>query len=132
MTKSNMLIVSILVLAGAITLSSFKTSSPARVEYEWKQVTVIESIVLAGLGRSRMITTDSDGKLQEEKLENFFSVSGINFENVKSNDLKITDQVTQLSNNGWELYDVTTGVAVQGRNNSDGIFMTRYLFRKSK
>lgn len=74
----------------------------------------------------------ANGKLDEVKMKNFFSVTGINFGNVKDKDLMITDKVMKLSNEGWELHDTTTGVAMYGVNSADGIFMTRYLFRKEK
>jgi hypothetical protein len=79
-----------------------------------------------------MISTDANGKLHEVKMKNFFSVTGINFGNLKENDLLITDKIQHLSDEGWELYDTTTGVAMYGVDNSDGIFMPRYLFRKGK
>ena len=107
-------------------------SNKTQMECEWKHVTAIESVVAAGLGRSRMISTNSKGKLEEVKMKNFFSVTGINFGNLKENDLMITDKIQQLSNEGWELFNTTTGVAMYGADNSDGIFMTRYLFRKPK
>ena len=37
--------------------------------------TTVESVVAAGMGRSRLITTDKD--IQEQELENFFSLLGI-------------------------------------------------------
>ena len=121
----------ILIAVGFLTAYTSKTSMQSE-QYEWKQITVIESVVAAGMGRSRMISTDSDGKMQEEKLDNLFSAVGINFGNIKNNDLKITDRITSLSNDGWELFDVNTGVAMYGADNSDGIFMTRYMFRRQK
>ena len=127
----------ILLLSGLVLVSlgifaGYKGKSEVTVQYEWKQLTVIESVVAAGLGRSRLITTDDTGKLQEEKLSNLYSAAGINFGNVKDNDLKITTHISGLTNEGWELYDVTSGVHAYGRDNSDGIFMTRYLLRKEK
>jgi hypothetical protein len=121
----------ILVSLGIFTGYTGKVGE-TKTQYEWKQVTVVESVVAAGLGRSRMITTDANGKLDEIKMKNFFSVTGINFGNLKENDLLITDKIQQLSNEGWELYDTTTGVAMYGVDNSDGIFMPRDLFRKGK
>ena len=131
MSKQSMLIIGGFVILALGVLAGYTTKSTTQsAQVEWKQVTVIESVVAAGLGRSRMISTDSDGKIVEEKIKNLFSATGINFGNVKENDLRITDQITTLANEGWELYDVNTGVAMYGRDNSDGIFMTRYLFRK--
>ena len=133
MNKKPITIISAIVLVaiGFLTAYTTKTAQQSS-QYEWKQITVIESVVAAGIGRSRMISTDSDGKMQEEKLDNLFSAVGINFGNIKNNDLKITDRITAFSNEGWELFDVNTGVAMYGPNNSDGIYMTRYLLRRSK
>lgn len=126
------LIGAVIILALGIFTGYTSKSNQETPQYEWKQVTVIESVVAAGLGRSRIISTDSNGKMEEEKILNLFSVAGINFGNIKDNDLKITDKITTLSNEGWELYNVTTGVSMYGEENSDGIYMSRYLFRKLK
>ena len=97
---------------------------------EFMQITTIESVVPAGLGRSRMITQGPDGKMEEVKMENFFSLTGINFENVRSNDRMITAKLTDLEKQGWKLEHITTGV--YGVETSTGIFITRYLFKKEK
>ena len=95
---------------------------------EYKILTTIESVVPGGLGRSRMITTDSKGGLEETNLENFFSLVGINFNNVKENDFKVATRLQGLSNDGWNLEHVSSGV--YGADKSTGIFVTRYLFSK--
>src|SRR5690349_3381424 len=77
---------------------------------EFTLVTTIESVVPGGLGRSRMISTSSDGKIKETPLENFFSLVGINFGNVRENDQAITDKITQMAKDGWELNNVSSGV----------------------
>ncbi len=100
-------------------------------EVLWYQVTVIESVVPGGLGRSRMISQDENGKMEETKLENFFSMAGINFGNIRENDQQITNKISELSNEGWNLYDVTSGVYSGNQNNNNGIFITRYLFKKT-
>lgn len=122
----------------------FVAAKPEKIfqnsSYEYKQVTVIESVVPGGLGRSRMLVNDPDGNLDEIKLKNFFSLTGINFGNIKKNDNTITAKVSELSQEGWELKDVTSGVysstSVSGGDdlglsaNATGIFITRYLFRR--
>lgn len=116
-----------------ISVLFFAFTSPAPAQQEsikWYQVTVIESVVPGGVGRSRMISQDENGKMEETKLENFFSLAGINFGNVMQNDQQITNKITTLSNSGWTLYDVTSGVYAGNGNNSQGIFITRYLFNK--
>lgn len=91
-------------------------------------VTTIESVVPGGLGRSRMICTTSEGQLKETPLENFFSLTGINFGNVRQNDQAITDKITEMTKAGWALVNTTSGV--YSAEKSTGIFITRYLFRK--
>ncbi len=95
---------------------------------EFTLVTTIESVVPGGLGRSRMITTTSDGKLKETPMENFFSLVGINFGNVRMNDQAITDKITEMAKDGWSLANVNSGV--YSADKSTGIFITRYLFKR--
>lgn len=126
---------------------------------EYKIVTVIESIVPAGIGRSRIIeekddanvdaatTTRTDGKqsdqgdvrrrdlkideFEETKLLNFFSLGGINFQNVASNDAMISEKINQLTSEGWELTFVTSGVeSSAGGDDGEGIFITRFVFKR--
>ena len=138
-------------LIAAIQLSFSQT--------EYKVITVVESIVPGGLGRSRLIenqtelnvddfTTqrtkgrDSDmGKVKrkdvkidafsEAKLLNFYSLTGINFQNVASNDALITSKLNQMSQEGWELAFVLGGVESDaGKSDGKGIFITRFVFKK--
>lgn len=128
---------------------------------EYKVVTVVESIVPAGIGRSRIIeatdmvdsdlatTERTDGKksnmdevrrgnlkvdlFNETKLLNFFSLGGINFQNVASNDAMITDKINKLTAEGWELAFVTSGVESNaGEQDREGIFITRFIFKMQK
>jgi hypothetical protein len=120
-------------------------------------VTTVESVVPAGIGRSRMIvqkdqlnvedftTTRTDGKksdqkdikrsdakiknFDETKLLNFYSVAGINFQNIASNDALISDKLTKLVKEGWTLMFVTSAVESDaGNGDGDGIFITRFIF----
>ncbi|MFN7119506.1 MAG: hypothetical protein ACK4TA_22110 [Saprospiraceae bacterium] len=109
----------------------------AQTTYDYQLVTTIESVVPGGLGRSRMITSTVDGAMEEKEMKNFFSLTGINFKNVKENDKMITDKVTEMTTNGWELVNVTSGVYSPGVGSDAasagaGIFITRYLFKKQK
>ncbi|WP_367392927.1 hypothetical protein [Lewinella sp. LCG006] len=126
---------------------------------QYKIVTVVESIVPAGLGRSRIIEetngadagaattsrtegTDSNmdnvrrrdlkvDNFEETKLLNFFSLGGINFQNIASNDALITDKLNTLTAEGWELAFVTSGVeSSAGGDDGEGIFITRFVFKK--
>lgn len=142
-----------------IVLSSVQFASAQNQEF--KVITVIESIVPGGLGRSRLIengqelnveefTTDrTDGKKSEQgkvkrkdakidrfseaKLLNFYSAVGINFQNIASNDALITSKLNELSDEGWELTFVTSGVESDaGETDSKGIFITRLIFKRNK
>jgi hypothetical protein len=115
----------------SFTFYSFKQSDePARIK--WLQITAVESVVPGGIGRSRMISIDDEGKMEEIKIQNFFSMAGINFSNIRQNDLTITNKISELTNEGWELYDVTSGVFSGNKDNTNGIFITRYLFKKKE
>ena len=125
---------------------------------EYKTITVIESIIPAGLGRSRMIevtekkdhnglTTERiDGKkskekvkrsdakvgnLKETKLLNFYSATGLQFYNIASNDAVVMSKINELASQGWELKFVNSGVESDaGDTDGKGIFVTRYIFFK--
>ena len=129
----------------------------AQVEYA--VVTTVESIVPAGLGRSRMIsnkedlntanftTERTDGKtsqmgtvkrrelkienFEETKMLNFYSLGGINFQNVASNDAMISAKLNEMADAGWTLAFVTAGVeSNSGTEDGEGIFTTRYIFKR--
>ena len=126
---------------------------------KYKIITTIESIVPMGLGRSRIIestqevnaeqftTQRVEGKdskqgdvkrsdtkideLNETKILNFYSMVGLNFQNIASNDAMITSKLNTLSEEGWELFTVVSGVeSDSGKSDGNGIFITRYIFRK--
>jgi hypothetical protein len=127
---------------------------------EWRIVTVVESIVPMGLGRSRMVenmtdvntedfrTSRVDGKtssqrtvsrkelkvdkFDEAKLLNFFSATGINFQNIASNDAMIAARIMELESEGYSLVYVTSAVeSFGGKDDDSGIFISRMYFRKS-
>lgn len=104
--------------------------SGSRTAYEFYQVTMIESVVPAGLGRSRMLTRDEQGRQDEVKLDNFFSAVGINFKNIQANEAILGMKMQSLANEGWELYSTAGGV--YSADTSTGIFITRYIFRRPK
>ena len=128
---------------------------------EYKIVTTVESIVPMGIGRSRMtdpqttadyktLTTErTDGKkssqgdvkrddikidnFEETKLLNFYSAVGINFQNIASNDAVVSSKLTELAKEGWTLAFVTSGVESDaGDKDGNGIFITRYVFKRDK
>ena len=122
------------VLGGALAaalLSAFAfRPMPQATAYTYRQFSTIESVVPGGLGRSRIISSGSDDQTIEKDLLNFYSMTGINFKNVANNDRIIVDNINQYTAEGWELYQVSTGVQSPSDGGGNGIFITRYLFRK--
>lgn len=122
-----------------VTILSFSTQIFAGennppIVYQYKQITAVESVIPGGLGRSRILTTDDGGQMLEKELKNFYSLVGINFENICNNDRVIVDRLNDLSNQGWELVNVVSGSNQQSSNGSSsgGLFITRYIFRKPR
>ena len=146
----------IYLLALGLAIFSFDN---AMAQTEYKVVTIVESIVPAGIGRSRIIenntdveyedftTERTDGKksdqgsvkrkdakvdeFSETKLLNFYSAVGINFQNIASNDAIITDKINKMANEGWELAFCLSGVESDGgESDRNGIYITRLIFKK--
>ena len=103
-----------------------KAEKPAATE--WRVVTVVESVVPGKLGRSKVLTMDSNGASSEIEIQNIFSLTGINFTNLQTNNRSVTDLLAKNSAEGFELVEVVPGNF--GDNNSQGIFMTRFIFKK--
>ena len=124
---------------------------------QFKVITSVESIVPNGLGRSRIINaleekdymeytsvqTEDDNtrnksdrgdirvkNFEETKLLNFFNIGGIRFQNIAANDSLITSMINTMIANGWELAFVTSAVESAGKGDGNGIFITRYIFKK--
>lgn len=148
---------SFILLALALFIADAKAQNDPKKEF--KIVTIVESIVPMGLGRSRIIdnkgevdvsnftTERTDGKkskqkeidrkdiriddMEETKLLNFFSATGINFQNIASNDAVITSKINAMLIEGWNLTYVTSGVESDaGGTDGQGIFITRLFFSK--
>lgn len=143
----------------ALLLSVFAFDANAQV-YEYQTVTVVESIIPNGIGRSRMISAnetrdykeftstkseeDNDrnksdrGDIRvkgydETKLLNFFNIGGIRFQNIAANDAIVTSKLNTMSEEGWELTFVNSGVeSYAGKGDKNGIYVTRYIFKRSK
>ncbi len=142
----------------AITLLSFPEAF-AQVEY--KIITSVESIVPNGLGRSRIVSasderdykeftsTRSEDKkedkrnkadrseirvknFEETKLLNFYNIGGIRFQNIAANDAVLTSKVNTMIEEGWELAFVTSAVESAGKGDNNGIFITRFIFKRNK
>ncbi len=151
---------SVFVIIGALAIITAFTnqSQPGKI-YEFETVTVVESLIQNGLGRSRMISgtekvnyreattiRKEDGKkeksdkkrseirtlaFEETKLLNFYNVAGIRFNNIATNDAMVKSKLNEMSAQGWELVFVSSGVESADKER-DAIFITRYHFRKEK
>jgi hypothetical protein len=127
---------------------------------EFKVITIVESIVPAGLGRSRIVETTGDANidslttqregdlskskdvkrgdlkdigdnLKETKLLNFYSIGGINFGNIASNDAIISAKINEMTRLGWKVAYITSGVESDGgKEDGNGIFITRIFLTK--
>ncbi|MDN3644457.1 hypothetical protein QWY87_17215 [Lutimonas halocynthiae] len=128
--------------------------------YEYKIVTSIESVVPMGMGRSRIISAEEDKNYKEyttsrseentkqnkskrgdskvenfdeTKILNFYSATGINFQNIASNDAMLSSKVNTMIDEGWDLAFVTSGVESDaGKGDGTGIFITRFIFKRLK
>jgi len=130
MKRNHLLLIGVVLVALSSLLYSFRSPAPQEGTVKWLQITVVESVIPGGAGRSRMITIDENGKTDEVKINNFFSLAGINFNNIRENDQTVTNEIQELTNQGWELEHISSGVFSGNQNNSNGIFLTRYLFKK--
>ncbi|WP_245710295.1 hypothetical protein [Winogradskyella thalassocola] len=129
-------------------------------EIEYKVITSIESIVSSGLGRSRLIssnanvdyeeftseqTEDNNSRnkskrkdirvkdFEETKLLNFYNIGGIRFQNIVSNDALVSSKLTNMAKEGWELMFINSAVeSDSGKDDGQGIFVTRYTFKRVK
>ena len=132
--------IAFIALIALLCVTSFYAFKPEVPDNEGKKqylmVTTLESIIPGGLGRSRMFITDQNGNLMvEDKMENFYSLVGINMGNINKNDAQVIKKVNELIEGGWVLENVSTGVQspayTPNGGKSQGIYLTRYLFAKS-
>ena len=143
-----------IILAAVVMFAASFTMSAQ----QYRVITSVESIVPNGLGRSRIINaleekdykefttvqTEDDNtrnksdrseirmkNFEETKLLNFYNLGGIRFQNIAANDAVITSMINDMISNGWELAFVVSGVESEGgKGDGQGIFITRYIFRK--
>ena len=155
---STLAALSLLVIFTGFT-NTYKTNQSTPPVYEFEIVTVVESLIQNGLGRSRMISKTEninyreattirmeDGEkdkskkkrseirtkaFEETKLLNFYNVGGIRFNNIATNDAMVRSKLNEMSTQGWELFSVASGVE-RADKERDAIFITRYIFRKEK
>lgn len=97
---------------------------------EFMQINTVESVIAGGLGRSKMIITNPDGSQKESDLENLFSMTGINFKNIRKNEDGLVKTLKSYTDEGWKLEHVTSLTLSQNDSGAGGIFMTRYLLSR--
>ena len=147
----------LILVVALVALFSFDVNAQV---YQYQTVTVIESIIPNGLGRSRMISSNDTrnykdatstktgekdernktdrGEIRvkgydETKLLNFFNIGGIRFQNIATNDALVTSKINTMAEEGWELAFVNSGIESDaGKDDGKGIYITRYIFRKVK
>jgi hypothetical protein len=124
----------IAILAIALTIGSCINAQEVKTETtkQYMQITTVESVVAGGLGRSRMVITQPDGLQKEIELNNLFSMTGINFKNIKENEDKILKTLKEYTDSNWKLDQVTSLTLSQNDSGAGGIFMTRYLLSKTE
>jgi phosphoribosylanthranilate isomerase len=134
------------------------SDAPILAQYEFTSFTVVESIVPGGAGRSRIISATEernhedyvsingkDGRnkssrkeirmetFEEIKLLNFYSLAGLRFQNIAANDAVINSKVNSMMGAGWELISINSGVESDaGEKDGNGIFITRFYFKREK
>lgn len=118
----------LLILLAAAFLFNSETRAQ-KTTTKFVQITTVESVVGGGLGRSKMIITKEDGTTEEKEMSNLFSITGINFKNIKDNDATILQTLKKYTDDGWKLFSNTPLTLSPGTNGA-GIFMTRYLLAK--
>lgn len=157
MKKINIITLCVTLIATAFIAYSFK---PVNKGYEFKTITIVESLVPNGVGRSRIInalaprdykeftkvmSSDDKGRnksdrgdlrvenYEETKLLNFYNVGGIRFQNIAANDAVVDSRINAFLDEGWEIIDINTGVeAFAGSGDKNALFITRFYFKKPK
>ena len=152
--------IAVSVIAISVVLFAFTNQPAPPASYEFTSFTVVESIVPNGLGRSRIINAleardykeftsvrseEENGRnksdrdeirvknFEETKILNFFNIGGIRFQNIAANDAVINSKVNYMLADGWEIVQIVAGVeSVGSKDDSDGIYITRFYFRRAK
>lgn len=144
----------------ALLIVTFLSFVNVNAQVEYKIITSVESIVSSGLGRSRLVSASEERNykdftssrseeddernksdrgdirvknFEETKLLNFFNIGGIRFQNIAANDAVVSSKINTMVEEGWELAFVTSAVESDGgKDDSQGIFITRYIFKRNK
>ncbi len=93
--------------------------------YEYMQINVLESVISGGSGRSRMIITRANGRADKLiDMDNYYSLLGINFNNITNNEEKVVVLLNILGKEGWEVMGVTSG--------GNEVYFTKYVLKRPK
>ena len=95
----------------------FQDSTPKYIH-----INILESVMTGGTGRSRCLITFPDGKSEEFELENYYSMVGVNFGNIKENDKKMTLRMNLLAKEGYQVVSQSSG--------GQGIYSTKIIMMK--
>ena len=160
MKKSKEVFIGMFTLIGIFFIvTGYNANNEQAKVYEFETVTVVESLIQNGLGRSRMISKTEtvnyreattirkeDGKkekskksraeirtkaFEETKLLNFYNIAGIRFNNIATNDAMMRAKLNEMSSQGWEFVSVAAGVESADKER-DAIFITRFFFKREK
>jgi hypothetical protein len=70
---------------------------------------------------------------EETKLLNLYNMGGIRMQNIAANDAVVKSKVNTMLAQGWTIVSINSGVeAFAGKDDTDGIFLTRYYFQRTK
>lgn len=143
-----------------LLIVAFLSFVDVNAQVEYKVITSVESIVPSGLGRSRIVSSSEERNykdftssrseeddernksdrsdirvknFEETKLLNFYNIGGIRFQNIAANDAVVSSKINSMIEEGWELAFVTSAVESDGgKDDGQGIFITRYIFKRTK
>jgi len=152
-------VAALMLLSGVfMSFKAASTDEPAKMEFT--SLTVVESIVPSGIGRSRIIQalegrdykeytkimTEDDNKrnkskrgeirvknYEETKLLNLYNMGGIRFQNIAANDAVLKSRINAMLAEGWQIISINSAIeAYAGKDDDAGIFLTRYYFTRAK
>lgn len=119
------------VLVLGLSFFAFQNAPAPKGGEKIMMLTTVESIIPMGIGRSKMFVTKPDGVIEEMDVENLYSGVGINFGNIQTNNVTFVNKINNILADGWELAFVSTGVQSPNAEKPQGIYMTRYIFKKA-
>jgi hypothetical protein len=123
MKNSGSLLAGIFLGAACMLLVAFKSKSELQDSIpKYVHINILESVVTGGAGRSRCIITFPDGNSEEFDLDNYYSLVGVNFGNIKENDKKITLRLNLLAKEGYQIVSQSSG--------GGGIYSTKIVMMK--